>query len=1273
MHRFHRVKHDLIHLNLFNDDTNDQHEKRNQILSTRLYLVIFFIILFLFVLYTSLSSETLIITKSEPTFEQYEDLYEDYSNRLQCPCENISISYKSFLSTQPNYHSICSSQLLNDNWIEFLSYENISYYYQLDYRRMVSLEFQMLRGLCQHIREMIEKNRIQFYSTQMFTLELLSNQTFTLQIQSFIETFQRSLTVSFQNLMYLFRNLALNDELYSAIDASNVIYINSDGITLKLDRDAIYYATFNWTDESTSIDCYNTTYTTNQLFGGIYANLDRYELAGSVWYEKQPRPNTYFIAASLTLPGIVVSCSPTESLMKSTLECFFDETCLNAIIFYMNHSKISLNSRTILNESSRYSPQTTVEILINELFIEQWITNISYVEYFQQCHPSFCQYSIEKRHNSAYILTTLLSLYGGLTITLRILIPIVIKLVRRKKVQAIVQSVPWKIRLYQLIQKTIDTIKNLNSFDSYSTNEHKQRNERISTKIYLILLVISLIIFSIYTTIRKHTKIYTINHPTQIEYEELYEKYSLYNLQCPCKQISIEYKEFLSFQPTYHSICSSIFASNTWKQYGNFYQLETYASNDFIEHAQNFFPSLSYLCQLSIQTTETSLTEFDKNYYITSQIISSDIFTQQIQSYIQRFQTTTKQTFQQIVNIYRSIVSTNAFISYRLTNVNMNIQEQNQSYFVQTHLINSSQCSCATDANCKTELYIYASPTARERINGLYVACYILESILSSTTECFFDPYCIQIIRYYLSGISEIVPYLHPLNQSASTIYPTNTTFEYLFENLFIENWNENYSYEKYYQQCQPNYCSYTINNQHADIFEVVSKIIGIFGGLSIILKIFIPIIVNRIRREKQQRPVENISKYQQFHRFYLFTKTKFINLNLFRTKSTNHQVVYRQKLTTKLYLCLILFCLVILIFYMSFNQITISTTIQLDNQKHYEDLQRQYPSTVHCSCSQISIEYQHFLEINFFYHEICSSNFTSQIWIDYLYDFQQENDRNYHAFASAQFRTLQTLCQLTQTAINTSLIQFYARQFFANELISFDIFEQQIDSFIQSFQTSLSHTFTYQFNTIRSLVQGNAYISAYESNWQFTVLETYTDAPIYTNPRSYADSCSCATSSKCFQPAIRTDQYPFGLPGLFIGCSPLETILQSTFECFYNQTCLNDYLLSINRTILFNGNRSLISTTDIYPINETVEQILDRLFINQWFINKSYENYYEHCQATHCTYSYIQTFDIFYLITSLLSIYGGLSTALKILTPILIFLFFSIFCQQKINIQPIA
>ncbi|CAF4837295.1 unnamed protein product [Rotaria sp. Silwood2] len=137
----------------------------------------------------------------------------------------------------------------------------------------------------------------------------------------------------------------------------------------------------------------------------------------------------------LVLPDLVKGCSPIDGLQMSTLECFFSSNCIDTILTYLEYytqmdgsSPISFVPPTVLpmivhpldnSISSRFLPNTSIDILISELFVEQLNTTISYENYFKSCAPSICHYEYERQNDILYVATSVLGLYGGLTIILR--------------------------------------------------------------------------------------------------------------------------------------------------------------------------------------------------------------------------------------------------------------------------------------------------------------------------------------------------------------------------------------------------------------------------------------------------------------------------------------------------------------------------------------------------------------------------------------------------------------------------------------------------------------------------------------------------------------------------------------------------------------------------------------------------------------------------------------------------------------------------------------
>ena len=80
---------------------------------------------------------------------------------------------------------------------------------------------------------------------------------------------------------------------------------------------------------------------------------------------------------------------------------------------------------------SQYKINTTVGEIVAKLFMEEWSTKIYYDRYFTQCAPNICSYSYVDNANPLYVITTLLGLYGGLTVVLSWWSPQLVKVGRR--------------------------------------------------------------------------------------------------------------------------------------------------------------------------------------------------------------------------------------------------------------------------------------------------------------------------------------------------------------------------------------------------------------------------------------------------------------------------------------------------------------------------------------------------------------------------------------------------------------------------------------------------------------------------------------------------------------------------------------------------------------------------------------------------------------------------------------------------------------------------
>ena len=86
------------------------------------------------------------------------------------------------------------------------------------------------------------------------------------------------------------------------------------------------------------------------------------------------------------------------------------------------------------------------------------------------------------------------------------------------------------------------------------------------------------------------------------------------------------------------------------------------------------------------------------------------------------------------------------------------------------------------------------------------------------------------------------------LNPNVTSRYFINSTAFDLIKALPIEEWNDAVNYDLYYSNCHPIYCFYTIS-KNLYIPTIVTIVIGLVGGLSVILRLSIPPLIKIFRK----------------------------------------------------------------------------------------------------------------------------------------------------------------------------------------------------------------------------------------------------------------------------------------------------------------------------------------------------------------------------------------------------------------------------------------
>ncbi|CAF1538080.1 unnamed protein product [Adineta steineri] len=348
-----------------------------------------------------------------------------------------------------------------------------------------------------------------------------------------------------------------------------------------------------------------------------------------------------------------------------------------------------------------------------------------------------------------------------------------------------------------------------------------------------------------------------------------------------------------------------------------------------------------------------------------------------------------------------------------------------------------------------------------------------------------------------------------------------------------------------------------------------------------------------------------------------------------------------------------------------------------MPSQSQYENLYASDLNGLQCPCSRISVPYKEFITINSTFHRVCTSDFVKDVWLSFLYGGSIGGGYPWYYYSrydirvrgAAYFQLLSLLCSTSQTTIKNAVNQFVEETFVSAQAISQPSFFVQTNVTIRQFQTSTTSEFSRTLQLIRDITHGNTFISSFRLNWRWLVVGESGNSTVPTDAISPTNNCSCGTRSDCVQPGgIYTVGYNFGMyggisipstqmfamPGFNVGCSSVETLLRSTFECLYNQTCIDqlqmfatitylpippatDYIMAMNSTFVSR-----------FQPNTTIVDIVNELFIEQWQVNVSYSKFYEQCAPTYCSYTLETSPTFIYIITQTIGIYGGLTVALR-------------------------
>ncbi|CAF0911325.1 unnamed protein product [Rotaria sp. Silwood1] len=816
---------------------------------------------FLLLLFTTISEQTTSVTYDHPSYTVYKQLYVKYSDKLICSCSKITPNYGSFINITPIYHPVCSSAFVKPIWLDQLRLMKGVMFAMSDWRIMSLGYFQSLAALCELAHNTVNNDLQAFRTRTIVTTRLLNEDLLHGEINNTLKQLIHSMQIEFERVNNILRLLFQVNQYFAGSTYNGQLEI-----------------TFQSDEENLKI-------------------IHNFSRPGNIFQDAKclcafhvgcGEPMVIVSSSTtITVPGFVWRCSAMDSILSSTLQCLYSNTnCLQIILLrYINYTNTAVPVPPLnVSQLFRTSINSTVATLADNLFVEEWKTSLSYIQYFNMCVPSICQYTFVRRANYLYVIRMFLTFYGGLTLALSLLVPLIVKLILRCRHQIITKQDNNRERIaiiirfrtfYQRLSETLKTkITDFNIFQTYSFGRHvdqitRIRLGRLTTRFYICCYAIGLTILILYTSFEQRTVTTKFYNPSLFVAKQLQSK-QIGTVDCPCKRASIPLNEFINIQTRFHQICTSTFIKDEWREslLVDFENLTDFLRiSDYRLFLSAHLQFLSGLCYQAIKHVNDTLRSFTSNFLSTSRLLSQSLFDKQLSNLTYQTEAHIPALFVRALESVQAINHGNVLMTvygsnYKFVARNTRKGSSTLLYTLPTIYNGSENCSCELQSKCLSQA-AFTWPHY-VKVKGLLVGCLPSESFLASTLECFFDIDCINIIRNHMSG-NIYRTRANPLNTSSiiHSRYQINTTVNDLVKNLFMEQWSTNISYDRYFSQCAPNICTYSyIDN--ANPLHVASTLLGLYGGLTVVLSWWCPQFVELIHRiqtrYKNKRRIGSIS-----------------------------------------------------------------------------------------------------------------------------------------------------------------------------------------------------------------------------------------------------------------------------------------------------------------------------------------------------------------------------------------------------------------------------
>jgi len=405
--------------------------------------------------------------------------------------------------------------------------------------------------------------------------------------------------------------------------------------------------------------------------------------------------------------------------------------------------------------------------------------------------------------------------------------------------------------------------------------------EKWTTRVYLFILLVTIIIFTVYTILVEQSETFVIHRPTVSRFERLTLDYQT-TPYCPCTRISIKYENFVRVNIVLHPICSSspyvVDPNDQWLTVA--YEASNHSfvwPMDVRKTFVAYWQTIRSFCAHSHSAIDDALELFASSSILTSQIESREYVLSETFSFLSRLQRTASVNFGRTLTIIHQTMSSNLIVSAWNTNFAGKPARRpyggvapfygsfSSNYYAREN--DTDWCICWLDKSCPVPVGIYNYPMivnytitesvkynlseirANTSINGLFTGCLPIDGVLVSSLECFYSSQCISLHKSIMVELD-----LPLLDETLLRKYFTKeSTISDMINRLMVDEWTNETLYEQFYNTCAPLTCTYTVSTRYSFIY-VATAILGFAGGLAGALRSIVPIVVLFLMRKLCKR-----------------------------------------------------------------------------------------------------------------------------------------------------------------------------------------------------------------------------------------------------------------------------------------------------------------------------------------------------------------------------------------------------------------------------------